>query len=1004
MVDKLNRKLTLIIGGLTVAVIALLLLPFRLGLDLQGGTRLRYSVDLEKARAEGMIPADKAAYPDQFALQEIMAVWRKRVDPQGVRGVKLRSEGSNAIVVELPASANLVATKATSTVTLPNIVPAAEGVPASIGATLFDASGFPKSGRIEVGGATWRYDDLLGNELRRIEIIEGNANPADVFVAGAEVKLEASDPWRALIENTGRMEILMKAYSEDLDVEGVAVADLDAELEKAREWSRANPNASIADYNSLIRDENQGSPIGRLRFFPYEEDEGNKDQAFADRLDALILEEDPDQQFSGSTFTRVYPTYDRQNRPAVGFDIDVPRHNDFGKFTSAHLEKQMAIVVDGEIVTAPNLNVELTRGGIIEGGAFGFKQEEVNELVRAINSGSLNVEPRFEDRETVGASLGAEYVKTGTFSVIAGLLAVLVFVALYYRRLGTYAAVSLMFNLVLLMGAMAMLQATLTLPGVAGIILTVGMAVDANILIYERIREEQLRGRRPAQSAKDGFANALSTIVDANLTTLITAVILYKFGSGPVRGFATTLIVGILTSMFSALVFTRVMVHFALEKGVESWSMMRLVSETKIGFMRIARKTAFASLAVIVGGVAFFSTLPKASKYSIDFLGGISMEIVTAKSEKQETVVAKLAELGGVFEDAQVQSLLSSAEGDGYRKFQIEFKAETTEASEESKRYRAQVEEQLADILAPTVATFESTGEGGASGTIYFEDSHPAADVDAILDTANMGGDVTVTALVGTADAASTFSFTAPATEPENVLRDRISTAFAYKKDSAQRDFNLAQPVPQSSAVGPQVVQELRDDAILAILLSLFAVVLYIRVRFAEYSYGFAAVIALVHDVLVTLGALAIAIQLNIINAQVSLVMIAAFLTIIGYSLNDTIVVFDRIRENLRPLGGKKPLSEIIDLSINQTLARTVLTSLTTLITVLILFVFNFGTRNELEGFAYAVIIGVFVGTYSSMFVASPALLWLETRRQARNPESDDDAGAVAVTPAGAEA
>jgi len=165
---------------------------------------------------------------------------------------------------------------------------------------------------------------------------------------------------------------------------------------------------------------------------------------------------------------------------------------------------------------------------------------------------------------------------------------------------------------------------------------------------------------------------------------------------------------------------------------------------------------------------------------------------------------------------------------------------------------------------------------------------------------------------------------------------------------------------------------------------------MYIRVRFTEYSYGFAAVIALVHDVLVTLGFLALAIQLNIINAQISLVMIAAFLTIIGYSLNDTIVVFDRIRENLKPLGGKMPLAEIIDRSINQTLARTVLTSLTTMITVLILFVFNFGTRNDLEGFAYAVIIGVIVGTYSSMFVASPALLWLESRRQA-NRTSDDD-------------
>ena len=208
-------------------------------------------------------------------------------------------------------------------------------------------------------------------------------------------------------------------------------------------------------------------------------------------------------------------------------------------------------------------------------------------------------------------------------------------------------------------------------------------------------------------------SRALSTIVDANLTTLITAVILYKFGSGPVRGFATTLIVGILTSMFSTLVFTRVMVHFALEKGVESWSMMRLVNETKIGFMKTAGKTAFLSIAVIIGGVAFFSILPKASKYSIDFLGGISMEIVTAKP-KQETVVAKLGELGGVFEDAQVQSLLSSAE------------VTATASSDrvqgrddrglEVKRYRNRVEEQLADILAPTVATFESTGGPARAG------------------------------------------------------------------------------------------------------------------------------------------------------------------------------------------------------------------------------------------------------------------------------------------------
>ena len=259
----------------------------------------------------------------------------------------------------------------------------------------------------------------------------------------------------------------------------------------------------------------------------------------ADRLVALVVEENEDWLFSGTDFSRVFPSFEQNGFPAVGFDIALLRQNDFEAFTTEHVDEQMAIVVDNEIVTDPVLNSPLSSGGIITGGSYGFKQAEVNDLVQVINSGSLDLEPRFEDRATVGASLGAEYVRLGLMSVLIGLAAVLVFIAAYYRRLGVFAAFSLVFNLVLLMGSMAMLQATLTLPGVAGIILTVGMAVDANILIYERIREEVLRGRRAAQAAVDGFKNATSTIVDANVTTLLTAIILYQFGSGPVQGFAT---------------------------------------------------------------------------------------------------------------------------------------------------------------------------------------------------------------------------------------------------------------------------------------------------------------------------------------------------------------------------------------------------------------------------------------------------------------------------------
>ena len=978
MVDNLNRKLTLIFGFLAVAVIALLMLPFRLGLDLQGGTRLTYTVDLAAAREAGQIPDSQT---DAQAIENVISIWRERLDPDGVRDVKLRKSGAQRIIVELPGNLSLVAQRATSALAQP--FDHLNETTLQLDSAITDGE-FPNGGRVKIDGEMLVYQRRGASSLKDITFAEGST--AKSFAAGAVVTLEASDPWRALIENTGRMEVMM--HAESLDAAGTY--DLAVETDKAREWANENPVAKISEYNNRLAADHAGQPLGRLRFFPSREDGANVGQSVADRLVALVVEENEDWLFSGSDFPRVFPSYDEMGFPAVGFEIALLRHNDFEAFTTEHEGQQMAIVIDNEIVTDPVLNQPLSSGGIITGGTFGFTQTQVNDLVQVINSGSLDLEPRFEDRATVGASLGAEYVRLGLLSVLIGLAAVLAFIAAYYRRLGVFASMSLLFNLVLLMGSMAMLQATLTLPGVAGIILTVGMAVDANILIYERIREEVLRGRRAAQAAVDGFKNATSTIVDANVTTLLTAIILYQFGSGPVQGFATTLSVGILTSMFSALVFTRVLVHFAVEKGVDEWKMMRLVSDTNIGFMRTAKKTAFASLLLIGGGVFFFSSLPKVDKYSIDFLGGNSMQLVTRAPETQESVATAITGLGEIFQDATIQPLLSSAEGDGYRKFQVEFKAEGTDTNRDvTSQYRELVSTGLKDMLAPNRFSFEPSDGSGTAGTIYFEGQHSAADVQEALTGAALG-DVTIAAVSGDASADRTFNFTSSSTETESKVGQLIVDAFANRRDAGGRPFELAQPIPQSEAVGPQVVQELRDDAILAILLSLFVIVMYIRFRFAEYSFGFAAVTALVHDVLITLGFLALAIQSNLINAQISLVMIAAFLTIIGYSLNDTIVVFDRIRENRPRMKGD--LSEIIDRSINQTLARTLLTSLTTLLSVAILFAFNVGSRNDLEGFAYAVIIGVIVGTYSSMFVASPALLFLEQRRLAREGEAEAEA------------
>ena len=985
-----------------MAVISLLLLPFRLGLDLQGGTRLLYSIDLEEARDAGLDP--------NAAVSDVIEIWRKRLDPQGVSGVKLRQEGTNRILVELPATLSLTTQSATG-----ELSEAYE--PGDTALRLLDmtsANDFPSTGgEISFGSMRGRYRERTGPLLRRIELDKGVE--AVEAPAGTTVVLEASDPWRNRIESTGQMEILMEA--KETDVQGFSTigdGTTPGEKKKAIDWLKANPGASITEYNKRLATENPDSPVGRLRFYPNAlPASATEETPVADRLETLIVEDPeahPDWSFSGETFERVFPSFDSLGRPAVGFDIQASQTGAFSDFTAEHAENEelMAIVVDDEIVSMPSLEGRLSGGGIIRGI---FTQEEVEQLVRSINSGSLSITPIFEDRETVGASLGDEYIVKGQISVGLGLLIVLLFMMVYYKRLGVLAAISLVFNLVLLMGAMAMLQATLTLPGVAGIILTVGMAVDANILIYERIREEALRGRRPAQSAKDGFANALSTIVDANLTTLITAILLYNYGSGPVQGFATTLIVGILTSMFSALVLTRVLVHFALEKGVDEWKMMRLVQDTNIGFMSLARKTAVVSVILVVAGVGLFVSIDRNDKLSIDFVGGVSMQVVTAEPTDAQAIRDRLAGIEAyaeAFQDAQVQPLLSSAEGDGYTKFQIEFKTpadagadagEGDGEGDESSAYRLAVEEGLADVLGPNRVTLDATDPAATerSGTVYFETEHPKDDVAAVLrDSAGLAD------LVVMGDAsADEFSFTTSTAADTTVLRNRVIEAFSNKSDSVGRDMILSQPIPASSTVGAQVVQQLRDDAILAILLSLFAVVMYIRVRFTEYSYGFAAVIALVHDVLVTLLFLSLAIMSGAINAQISLVMIAAFLTIIGYSLNDTIVVFDRIRENLAPLKGKMSLKDIIDKSINQTLARTVLTSLTTLLTVVILFVFNVGSRNDLEGFAFAVMIGVIVGTYSSMFIASPSLLWLESRRQAKLDaagEGEGDGETKAVT------
>jgi SecD/SecF fusion protein len=974
MVDKISRKITFLLGLTVLSVLSLLLVGFRFGLDLQGGTRLVYSVDFEKAVEEGVLTQDELV--DRNGLvTNLINIWRERIDPTGVRGVTIRSEGSDRIVIELPGSASTVSGAATAGLA----EDAGDGDQALVLDGSPEALGkFPEDGGIvEIDGEKIRYGVRRGSILS--DLSRGlDGTQLALHAQGASVSLQATDPWRARIENTGRMNFLIQAESSDLaDPDAALSSDVEKERATMTTWVQDHPGVPIAEYNRLLT--SRPGPVSRLRWYPMR---GVTEEAIAapleERVQALIVESNPDWQFEGGDLRTVFQSVDDLGLPAVGFEMNGPRQSEFGDFTEEHENKLMAIVINDEIVSMPNIEEKLPGRGIIRGQ---FTSREVQDLIQVLRSGSLKIAPTFEAQETVGATLGNDYVRRGAISAIIGLAAVLLFALVYYQRLGMVAAVSLLFNLVALMGAMAFIQATLTLPGVAGIILTVGMAVDANILIYERIREEQARGRKPLQSARDGFANAFSTIVDANLTTLITGLILMKVGTGPVRGFATTLCIGIVTSMISALVLSKLLVHFQLEKGVSSWSMRRLVGETRVAFMAKRKVAAMASLALCAAGLVGFVGTPDDQKLGIDFLGGTTMVVRTAEPQTAEGMRAlfdpaqnpNLGQATNFTRSAEISPILNSASGEGYTSFRINSKGKND--GENLADIRSDVETWLQSVLSGGPVEDLVNQEGAVSGVLYTEANHSTTDLAAGLAKVGIEG-ATVTE---SAPGVYGFSGTTLATSTVQELGNRLQIDLAQFKDEAGNNFNLASPIGELNSVGAQVVSELRDQAVAAILLSLFAAVMYIRMRFAEYSYGFAAVIALVHDVIIALGAVALAIATGLVQVEINLAMIAAFLTIIGYSLNDTIVIFDRVRENLPRMKGS--LSEILDVSINQTLSRTLLTSITTLITVLLLFLFNAGTGNVIEGFSFALIIGVLSGTYSTIFIACPALLWLETRR-----------------------
>jgi SecD/SecF fusion protein len=556
----------------------------------------------------------------------------------------------------------------------------------------------------------------------------------------------------------------------------------------------------------------------------------------------------------------------------MGYRVDLTMRKEFwrkwAQITGANVERQIAIILDGIVQSAPVVRERIPNGKsqITMGNAT---MEEAKTLAIVLKAGALPAPLKIVEERSIGPSLGNDSIRAGTRSLIVGAILVFLFIIVYYLKGGLVAILALILNLVFLLAVLSGLRATLTLPGLAGIVLTVGAAIDANVLIFERIREELKSGKTIRTAIVGGYQKVFSTILDANTTTFIAAIILFYFGTGAIKGFAITLSIGLAASFFTAIFVTRNLFEFWIARGLKSLPMLSIFKEPNYDFLKM-RKTAF-----LISGVLIFSGiisifLHGGLRYGVDFSGGYILE-------------AQLE--GNPVSSEEMRSALSS----------IGFEKATIQKYREKNLFLIKVKE-----------------------------------------------------------------------SEENPLEE-LKTTLGKSFPDRKIDF------PRQELVGPAISKGLQTRAIWVILFGMIGILIYVSIRFT-FRFGIAAVVALVHDLVITTGIL------SITNTEFSIPIIAGLLTILGYSINDSIVISDRIRENIKLMRGK-PFDEIINSSINQTLARTIITSVTTLFVLISLFFFG---GRILHGFSLTLLVGVLIGTYSSIFIVAPIVAEWEKKAPSR--------------------
>jgi SecD/SecF fusion protein len=745
-----------------------------------------------------------------------------------------------------------------------------------------------------------------------------------------------------------------------------------------------------------------------------EDDDRLVQRTAGSRREALVLLDR--HNVTGEYLRSASKSYDEIGAPIVIFNFDTIGSRKFGRFTGENLENPstgvkrfLGIMLDKRLLSAPSLNDRITSSGQISIGGGADAEKEVDYIVGILNAGSLpaalNKTPISE--ETISPTLGATTIESGKIAVIGSLIGILIMMIYLYRFAGVVACLALMGTLLLTLAAMVLMQAAFTLPGIAGIVLTIGMAVDANVLIYERMREELKKGASLRMAIRNGFDKAFTSIFDSNVTSLIAAVVLYSVGTGPIKGFGVTMFLGIVMSMFTAIFCSRVVLEIAeRRRWIKSLTFAPMIGETKFDFIGKAIPAMTLSLIVIAVGLAA-AWDRGVNLLDIDFTGGSSVTMVLERDAAMpiaEVTAALEPELGDKNLLVVARNDADNDEQAAQNRYSVSSNIDDVEA----------VEALLVKLFGDKLQTYDvKLGEpesyeeaGGSTGTLLplvFNEGPAFGEND------GLAHDALVAQLKQILVAQGRVGVT-PHVENDNHITgsgQRFKEWTLRLPMSAEETTAVAQAIqsqlaneplfPLTSKIGGRVASDLQTKAIWSMILTLIGITAYLWFRFQSVAYGLAASLALIHDVLTTFAALAVssyivtntpalASALQIDSFQISLTIVAAFISIIGYSLNDTIVIFDRIRE----IKGKSPrlTKDMINKAVNQTLSRTLLTALTTLIVVMVLYFFG---GSGIHAFAFAMLIGVFVGTYSTVFIATPALLWMVG--------GDDGAGAKANQP-----